>query len=198
MPQSGKVVRRGGCQGSLEWCPRPVYRPVRDQGWQYKSVWPETKHREDIRGLDPVGEWTNGARKNGRLSTRRKKSIKRLRTLRGKPNCSIVARLVIGPGRRPFLIGQQLVKYSSAQFSFARRDRRTAAVLIANSQDGCSPRLSNAAYSRCSALLFVLRRAREGTGSAQARRRHHGRVAHKSVGDRGEQDAECSYSRPSS
>lgn len=192
MPQSGKVVRRGGCQGSLEWCPRPVYRPVRDQGWQYKSVWPETKHREDIRGLDPVGEWTNGARKNGRLSTRRKKSIKRLRTLRGKPNCSIVARLVIGPGRRPFLIGQQLVKYSSAQFSFARRDRRTAAVLIANSQDGCLQRFSNVACSESSVRSFALRHARGGIGPPQAGRRHHGKIAHRSVGDRVAQDVEYS------
>ena len=47
-----------------------------------------------------------------------------------------------------------------------------------------SLRPSNAACSRRSAPLFVPRHAREGIGSAQARRRHHGRIAHRSVADR--------------
>ena len=61
---------------------------------------------------------------------------------------------------------------------------RTGQLTRVRCQAGRSPRLSNAACSRCSAPSFVLRRAREGTGSAQARRRHHGKIAHRSVGDR--------------
>src|SRR5580658_3845254 len=59
------------------------------------------------------------------------------------------------------------------------------------------PRVSNAAYSQCSAPSFARRHAPEEIGSAQARRPHHGRIEHRSVGDRVEQDVECSYSQPS-
>ena len=55
---------------------------------------------------------------------------------------------------------------------------------------GRSQRLSTAACSRCNAPSFALTRAREGTGFAQALRRHHGRVVHRSGEDRAAQDAE--------